>query len=219
MTIDCHEWCGPPQIYTRNDNSGLWNVKPAFSPDSPLLSFRLIHGVSLHSSDHKTMEDDTHQCVVLDQLDSLNSSGTVPDEPITETLTDKGEDSRDFGGVADATATSSMAERVIEPTLVMVEVHVPWFFGIDGVHSWHFTGTGVIIYQSPSMGLVAVDRNIVAVSACDVMLSFTAYPINSRRGNALSYSYVKIIYKSTDALICILAFYRLCFSTQCIILH
>lgn len=48
---------------------------------------------------------------------------------------------------------------------------------LDGVHAQHFSGTGVIIYHSHSMGLVAVDKNTVAVSASDVMLSFAAYPI------------------------------------------
>lgn len=48
---------------------------------------------------------------------------------------------------------------------------------LDGVHSQHFFGTGVIIYHSQDMGLVAVDRNTVAISASDVMLSFAAFPI------------------------------------------
>lgn len=48
---------------------------------------------------------------------------------------------------------------------------------IDGVHSQHFFGTGVIIYHSRSMGLVVVDKNTVAISASDVMLSFAAFPI------------------------------------------
>ena len=48
---------------------------------------------------------------------------------------------------------------------------------LDGVHSQHFFGTGVIIYHSHNMGLVAVDKNTVAISACDIMLSFAAFPI------------------------------------------
>jgi hypothetical protein len=48
---------------------------------------------------------------------------------------------------------------------------------LDGVHSQHFFGTGVIIHHSDSLGLVAVDRNTVAVSISDIMLSFAAYPI------------------------------------------
>lgn len=48
---------------------------------------------------------------------------------------------------------------------------------LDGVHSQHFFGTGVIVFHSETMGLAAVDRNTVAVSVSDVMLSFAAYPI------------------------------------------
>lgn len=48
---------------------------------------------------------------------------------------------------------------------------------VDGIHSQHFFGTGVIIHHSHSMGLVAVDKNTVAIPASDVMLSFTAFPI------------------------------------------
>lgn len=48
---------------------------------------------------------------------------------------------------------------------------------VDGVHSKHFSGTGVIVYHSQDMGLIAVDKNTVAVSVSDVMLSFAAFPI------------------------------------------
>lgn len=48
---------------------------------------------------------------------------------------------------------------------------------LDGVHSQHFFGTGVIVYHSHNMGLVAVDKNTVAVSVSDIMLSFAAFPI------------------------------------------
>lgn len=58
-----------------------------------------------------------------------------------------------------------------------MQVHVPTLCMLDGVHSRHFFGTGVIIYHSQDMGLVAVDKNTVAISASDVMLSFAAYPV------------------------------------------
>ena len=58
-----------------------------------------------------------------------------------------------------------------------LQVHVPPSCMLDGVHSQHFFGTGVIIHHSQSMGLVVVDKNTVAISASDVMLSFAAFPI------------------------------------------
>lgn len=38
VTIDQHEWYAPPQLYTRNDATGLWTGKPAISPESPFLA-------------------------------------------------------------------------------------------------------------------------------------------------------------------------------------
>lgn len=57
------------------------------------------------------------------------------------------------------------------------QVHVPPSCMLDGVHSQHFFGTGVIIHHSQNMGLVVVDKNTVAISASDIMLSFAAFPI------------------------------------------
>lgn len=61
--------------------------------------------------------------------------------------------------------------------LLYLQVHVPPSCMIDGIHSQQFFGTGVIIYHSQSMGLVAVDKNTVAISSSDVMLSFAAFPV------------------------------------------
>lgn len=58
-----------------------------------------------------------------------------------------------------------------------VQVHVPPSAMLDGVHSQHFFGTGVIVHHSQDLGLVVVDQNTVAISVSDVMLSFAAHPI------------------------------------------
>ncbi|KAL6507479.1 Protease Do-like 7 [Orobanche gracilis] len=228
VTVDRHEWYAPPEIYTRNDSSGLWTVKPVFPLDSPLLSPPADpieqdiadNRVLSCAAEVSTMEQ-ARQCVgqesmdgvtsmetrcgqiddallSLDEFDSGMKKGQVngdlsadgvlsPDcslhEPKEERLEDSGTETetvlRDYQGAAAAAAQSnaSVAERVIEPTLVMLEVHVPSSCMLDGVHSQHFFGTGVIIYHSQTMGLVAVDKNTVAVSVSDVMLSFAAYPI------------------------------------------
>jgi pro-apoptotic serine protease NMA111 len=57
------------------------------------------------------------------------------------------------------------------------QVYIPVSCILDGVQSRRSSGTGVIIYQSEEMRLVAVDKNTVAISACEVMLSFAALPI------------------------------------------
>ncbi|KAL2246991.1 protease Do-like 7 isoform X1 [Sesamum indicum] len=226
VTVDRHEWYAPPQVYTRNDSSGLWNVKPVLPLDSPLLSPGVnpieqdpaSNSISTCAAEITSMEQ-AHQCVGQEPMDGVTSmetsceqidngphslddsdSGTKkrrvegdlsadgvlsPDcalhEPREERLEDPGTESetvlRDYQGGAAVASNASVAERVIEPTLVMLEVHVPSSCMLDGVHSQHFFGTGVIIYHSQTMGLVAVDKNTVAVSVSDVMLSFAAYPI------------------------------------------
>ncbi|KAI0491752.1 hypothetical protein KFK09_026012 [Dendrobium nobile] len=79
--------------------------------------------------------------------------------------------------MAVSATNASLAEQVIQPALVMFEVHVPPSCMLDGVHSQHFFGTGVIIYHSEIIGLAVVDRNTVAVSVSDVILSFAAFPL------------------------------------------
>lgn len=64
---------------------------------------------------------------------------------------------------------------------------------IDGVHSQHFFGTGVIVHHSETMGLAAVDKNTVAVSVSDVMLSFAAYPMEIP-GEVETFSYPEFIF-------------------------
>jgi len=45
------------------------------------------------------------------------------------------------------------------------------------VYARHFSGTGVVVYHSETMGIVAVDRNTVSIFVSDVMLAFAAYPV------------------------------------------
>ncbi|BBN17184.1 pro-apoptotic serine protease NMA111 [Marchantia polymorpha subsp. ruderalis] len=96
---------------------------------------------------------------------TLSARGTVES---TQTVDER-------GGAHGSSA--SLAEHVIEPTLVMIEVHIPPSAMLDGVHSQHFFGTGLIVHHSQDLGLVVVDKNTVAISVSDVMLAFAAYPM------------------------------------------
>ncbi|ONI17440.1 hypothetical protein PRUPE_3G159400 [Prunus persica] len=224
VTVDRHEWYAPPQIYTRDDCTGLWTAKPAFQPDAILLSSG-INGLGgtgsqagplssevisvghIHRDSHEELTDGvasmetsyehaSEEAHSRDEFDAgtkkrrvkenFSSDGSgVADCSFPETNEGDLEDPNtmenavmgDFQAANVATANASLAERAIEPTLVMLEVHVPPSCMLDGVHSQHFFGTGVIIYHSQNMGLVAVDKNTVAISASDVMLSFAAFPI------------------------------------------
>ncbi|KAG9130911.1 hypothetical protein Leryth_006685 [Lithospermum erythrorhizon] len=117
--------------------------------------------------------------------DDLSTNGSIAEQPLQEPngcqlegggTTDTAVPG-DYNGAVSTASSASIAERELEPALVMFEVHVPSSCMLDGVHAQHFFGTGVIIYHSQTMGLVAVDKNTVAVAASDVMLSFAAFPI------------------------------------------
>ncbi|KAK9106146.1 hypothetical protein Scep_022990 [Stephania cephalantha] len=221
VTVDRHEWYASPQIYTRNDSTGLWTARAALPPGSLLLSSNVLCDGNATKCD---VAKDTSKAGPLEpMLEEMNKDGTdsftimqTNDEHLTEeihyleeshvetkrrrleedssvdgvfiserAMTEPAEErlgrTLENPGYADeravATANASVAERVIEPTLVMFEVHVPPSCMLDGVHSQHFFGTGVIVHHSESMGLVAVDRNTVAVSVSDFMLSFAAFPM------------------------------------------
>ncbi|KAI3917811.1 hypothetical protein MKW92_008437 [Papaver armeniacum] len=211
VTVGRHEWYGPPQIYTRDDSTGLWTARPALPHASKFLSSSHCYKndppsktSSLTISEVGTLEPKAKDAIIdrtdepfVGGIHSLGESnvGTTKQyleddasikeialsdhaihEPADERLTDIKELNNtgklgDRGGIA---ANASVAERVLEPTLVMCEVHVPQPCQVDGVYSQEFSGTGVIVYHSQSMGLVVVDRSTVVVSCCDVMLSFAA---------------------------------------------
>ncbi|KAL2928077.1 Protease Do-like 7 [Bienertia sinuspersici] len=170
ITVDRHEWYALPRIYTRNDSTGLWVVKPALPPESPLLSSGINHvnggasneavlsdvrgvcsmdvthqdnqqkltdGVAIMetNSDHNSEdansrdESDTgskkrkvEECSSADGIASTDGSVYEPRE---ENLEESGvlENAvRDCQGETAAVPNASVAERVIEPTLVMFEV-------------------------------------------------------------------------------------------------
>lgn len=219
VTIDQHGWYAPPQLYTRNDATGLWNAKLAIPLESPfVVSHRAGHmDANLNSVSPLTesspmdlkcqheSENTADGCVKMQTDEEIAVDGSHSGEDsiiekkrrrVDEEIAAEGTISS-FGDLDDIkdgalrhpssmegsdlaqtiSSNASLAEQVIEPALVMFEVHVPPICMLDGVHSQHFFGTGVIIYHSDCLGLVAVDRNTVAVSISDIMLSFAAYPI------------------------------------------
>ncbi|GFP78830.1 protease Do-like 7 [Phtheirospermum japonicum] len=83
VTVDRHEWYAPPQIYTRDDSSGLWTIKPVLPLDSPLLSplFNPIEqdlaNISVLScADEVARMEQAHQCVGQEQMDGATSMET-----------------------------------------------------------------------------------------------------------------------------------------------
>ncbi|XP_058185351.1 protease Do-like 7 isoform X2 [Rhododendron vialii] len=216
VTIDRHEWYGPPLIYTRDDSTGLWTGKPALPPDSLLLSSSMISveqglendrvppdageaspiehmcqnfnqesadGVtSMESSFEGVAElqntrDNSDVGATKDQIEEDSSADSPTEEKMEDLTSSENALLGDYQGSAAVATNASVAERVIEPALVMLEVHIPPSCMHDGVHSQHSSGTGVIVYHSSDLGLVVVDKATVVISASDVMLSFAAFPI------------------------------------------
>lgn len=168
VTVDRHEWYAPPQIYTRDDSTGLWISKSAFQIDSILPSSGtndleapagntallvsevtcrgqrnhdsyqdLINGVSSIKISYKHTSEETHPRNECDfeakkrqvQDDSSADANNVDDYTLCETRDTQVEASNTMDNAvtgdcpgATATANTSFAERVIEPTLVTCEV-------------------------------------------------------------------------------------------------
>ncbi|CAH9086893.1 unnamed protein product [Cuscuta epithymum] len=203
VTLDRHEWYAPPQMYTRDDSSGLWMAKPVLSSGSLLLSGtdpdnQVHRSVSCAGEapmnetaqhfDHKSIDSITDMLTshkLVSEKDSLSADEFVISDGSSQVLTkerliDTTIDDvvvRDCKGLVTKSVNAFVPERVVEPTLVMLEVHVPSSCMLDGVQSQHFFGTGVVVYHSETVGLVVVDMETVAVSVSDVFLSFAAFPI------------------------------------------
>ncbi|PQM43045.1 protease Do-like 7 isoform X1 [Prunus yedoensis var. nudiflora] len=172
VTVDRHEWYAPPQIYTRDDCTGLWTAKPAFQPDAILLSSgindlggtgsqagppssEVISVGHMHRDSHEELTDGVASMETSyehasegahsrDEFDAgtkkrrvkenFSSDGSVvADCSFPETNEGNLEDPNtmenavmgDFQAANLATANASLAERAIEPTLVMLEIYLP----------------------------------------------------------------------------------------------
>lgn len=147
--MDRHEWYAPPQIYTRDDSTGLWKAKSAFQQLPTLLPSQLSNdqqqatNKSVPASGEANLKE-FHQDGNQELLDGVASMETSDDSSRgfhSENLLDVGkkkrrvaEDStadtgdrelKDIRNVENGAAMSgnaSYAEHVIEPTLVMFEV-------------------------------------------------------------------------------------------------
>lgn len=228
VTVDRHEWYAPPQLYKRDDTTGIWQSKLAMPSPSQVGTVAAVH------FEAKKPTSDSVGCVVgggaMDGDSVVVYGGGERDAEVTGNLYSAGDPAisttecndtlerieckrrrvqeqlaedgiitsdckveereaitteslavdhiEGVDNVAGATrANASIAERVIEPTLVMFEVHIPPSAMLDGVYAQHFFGTGVVVHHSQNLGLVVVDKNTVPVAVSDVMLAFAAYPM------------------------------------------
>ncbi|KAE9466696.1 hypothetical protein C3L33_01364, partial [Rhododendron williamsianum] len=207
VTIDRHEWYAPPQIYTRDDSTGLWTIKSALPPESPLLS-SCMNNLEQGFANSNIQLDTSETSLMVDMLQDINqglvdgvSSMDTSSERVGEGTNSRGdsdvgakkrrveEDSsadslvancslhepreeklddstssenallRDYQGAAAAAANSSVAERVIEPTLVMFEVVF-----LHPVHNY-----AIVAYDPSALGAVGAS----VVRAAELLPEFS----------------------------------------------
>ncbi|KHF98377.1 Protease Do-like 7 [Gossypium arboreum] len=199
VTVDRHEWYAPPQIYTRDDSSGLWTVKPAFQ-----LEFMLPSGVNveatpmehIHAYNHQGLTDGAtsmetsseHASAVLHSQNEtgtgskikrveeyMSSDGFVTDCSLNTTVEVMLEDTiakenvllRDGQGAA-AVANASIAERVIEPTLVMFESWIILLRSFYYMSSYCYNDYPAL-HRGDSVYLVGLNRSLQATSRKSVV--------------------------------------------------
>ncbi|CAN4083135.1 unnamed protein product [Withania somnifera] len=234
VTIDRHEWYAPPQMYKRDDSSGLWTVKLALPPESPLL-FSGIHPGKQDLSNHSVSSCATEvsadlrpQQVSQESMDGVTNMETSCDDSteglnsqddsdagtkkrrVEENLSADGnviigrslnghreerfddsgavEDAamRDYQVAAPVANNASVAERAIEPTLVMFEVHVPSLCMLDGVHSQHFLELVVFLHPVHNFALVAYDPSALGAAASSAVRAAELLPDPAlRRGDSV----------------------------------
>lgn len=159
VTVDRHEWYAPPQIYTRDDSTGLWIAKPPFQSSLQLLSSgnkhvgilagqpvpltgeptcvghmcqdnnqKLADGITRMETNNEDASENSSHNDASDgdakkrrvETDMSNGGSGVAETRVEKSSTMQDDVLMDYQGAIAANA--SIAERVVEPTLVMFEV-------------------------------------------------------------------------------------------------
>ncbi|MEW5303628.1 MAG: hypothetical protein WDW36_006301 [Sanguina aurantia] len=145
------QWYGSPVYWARDDHAGVWH---------PTTEYPAAGGLPTPPQPSKPV-----------QAVATTASGTAMEmEGVVKDLT----------MTVDATAVEQSQAEVYEENLrcsfVLMNVDIPMVALADGVHSRSFTGNGLVVHHSATLGLVVVDRNTVPVGPADVNLSFGAHP-------------------------------------------
>jgi len=149
-------WYGGPKMWRRNDATGVWDCEKI-----------------------KVKE------TVVGEKVAVGEDTVLTEEVGLAKLTQTQEEEK--GGIAlDTTTTTTTIgadngwrrelEHKMRCCMVTLKVEIPLIALVDGVHSRAFSGCGIVVHQSNTLGLVLVDRNTVAVAPGDVTLSFGAFP-------------------------------------------
>ncbi|GKE68813.1 hypothetical protein Tco_1526885, partial [Tanacetum coccineum] len=84
VALDCHEWYASPQIYTRDDTSGIWIGKQALPPNSQLISsFGIKQGLTNNRDVENCLVELVHQDVFEQLANRIASMDTSSFEHVT----------------------------------------------------------------------------------------------------------------------------------------
>ncbi|CAH8325556.1 unnamed protein product [Eruca vesicaria subsp. sativa] len=189
VTIDRHEWYAPPQLYTRNDSSGLWDVKPAIEPavvppsignnglpicqnttlchpDTEPMHEVDVRGVTdtaatMEASSGDGSQNDFGSEAKKQRMEDDSSDGTVANGSLygselksDDAMTTDNSVLRDYESATALSANASLAERAIEPALVMFE----------NMLVLATISTKPALQRGDSVYLVGLSRNLQATS-------------------------------------------------------
>lgn len=135
VTVDHHEWYAPPQIYVRDDSTGLWIAKPAIQPHLHLQSSPMTNVGGGYINQTDVLTDDSpdlrhmHQVNNLEMIDGVVNMETnfehVSEEARSQDRSDAGvkkrrvEDDRlTDGNVADSSFHETQ-ETILEDATAM----------------------------------------------------------------------------------------------------
>ena len=144
-------WYGGPKMWTRNDATGVWDCEKIEVKEKVV-------------GEKVAVGEDT---VVTEEVGLTKLTQTQEEEDGSIALTTT---------IGTDNGWRRELEHKMRCCMVTLEVEIPLVALIDGVHSRAFSGCGIIVHQSDTLGLILVDRNTVAVAPGDITLSFGAFP-------------------------------------------
>lgn len=142
------QWYGPPQLWVRDDASGVWQPTYDYPPKALLDSLALPKRAP------------PQLAAAAAAPPAANGAAASPDAAADATP-----------DTAAAAAAAAAYEARMRSCMCLVDIDIPLVALSDGVHSRSFAGNGLVVHHSDTLGLVLVDRNTVAIGSCDVNVS------------------------------------------------
>ena len=175
------KWHPPPAFFDRDWRTGVWN-KTLLSEETKSDSLKSDEpredGEDGDEKKAKTGAARTKRGEKKRPRDDDDGDETVAEMTVDDVIDEKPEADKPSVGPSSVSLAESVA-RALEPSLCVARCDIASVALADGVYSRSFEGNGLVLHHDPfgsGIGLVAVDRNTVPISSCDVLLTFAAYP-------------------------------------------